>query len=497
MSRSLMQPKPLKLFAIFCGVFVIFVLVGFVLSKKGHTPSPEHAVDALADGRTREGESELLLLIQTNPDNEELWYVLLASLATNPHPFPDVFKFDPSGRYLQAMNFALQIIAGKPTPVPELHPLLADIGGILMMANQDIKAIEFHQKAERLHPDSKTRQRILRSMKRLGWHSDFNRLMQDSIYFQSADDLLRAEYHLHKHDFLSMAQDILLHQFKNYRLSIVAASSAIGVCWLILLLHVGRSGSWPIRTIVGVPVAFILGVFSAYATLCAYEIEGLYYVFDGKQSWLVTLLYAVFGIGLREEFLKLIFISPLLLFFRKGAPIQVLILATIGGLGFAIEENNQYYVNGGATVIGRFLTANFLHMSTTGLLGFSLVSALNDSRQWGNFFERMAYVILVHGFYDFLLMDTTFGNLSFFATFVFILVARTHLRLTAELAGGRVYSIAPVLVFTVALAISMGISYLMFAVEIGAMRGFIQTLLSTASMMFVAMLFFQEFSRET
>lgn len=496
MSLRLARPTPAFLFAVFCAIFLAFFIAGGAISRIDHKPSMDHAIDALKDGRIAEGEAELHALIEIDPEDEQLWYILLASLATNPHPFPDVFKHDPSGRFLQALNFAVQIMAGKSISVPASHPLVADIGGILMMANQDVKAIEYLQAAERLHPDFRTRWRILRTLKDLGWKTDFVELMEDPLYYASADDLMRADFHLEVNQILPMIQYVLRHQFYSYQATLVGAAAVIGLCWLIVMLHVGRWKNWPVSTLVAVPVALFLGILSAYATLCAVEIESKFFTLTSGHTWQATLLYAIFGIGLREEVMKLLLISPLLVVFRKAAPIQILMLATMGGLGFAIEENNQYYVEGGSSVVSRFLTANFAHMSMTGLAGYAFVTALNDVRQWGNFFERFAYVILIHGFYDFLLMDTTFGNLSFFASFVFILVARKHLRLVAELAGVSSYLIAPILIFVMALAISMGTSYLFFALELGPVRGVVATLLSTASMMFVGILFFQEFSRE-
>lgn len=497
MSGSLAQPKPFTLFTIFCGVFAIFLFVGFGLARIEHKPSQTRAVDALKDGRISQAEADLHALLQDDPQDEATWYILLASLATNPHPFPEVFKLDPTGRFLQALNFSLQIMANKPVAVPELYPLQADIGGILMMANQDVKAIEFHQRAERIHPDPETRLRILRTLKDLGWKSDFVRSMDDPLYFNSADDLMRADYYLETNQFLLMARYVLLHQFGSYETILVIASAIVGLCWLVMMLHVGRVRNWPFSVALVIPVVLTLGILSAHATLIAVELESKYFVHGLRHTWIVTLLYAVLGIGLREEFLKLLLIAPVLFAFRKAAPIQILVIATLGGLGFAIEENNQYYVEGGGSVVARFLTANFAHMSWTGLAGYAFVTALNDRRQWGNFLERFAYVILMHGAYDFFLMDKTFGNLGFFSSIVFILSARTHLRLVAEFAGTAKYSIAPITVFVVALAISTGTGYLMFAQEVGPVRGAIEVLLSAAGMVFVGILFFQEFSRDT
>ncbi|MBL8018417.1 MAG: PrsW family intramembrane metalloprotease [Leptospirales bacterium] len=496
MSPRLARPTPAFLFVVFSAIFLAFFVAGAAISRFDRNPSMDHAVDALKGGRIAAGEAELLALIEQDPEDEQLWYILLASLAANPHPFPDVFKHDPTGRFPQALNFAVQIMTGKSVSVPASYPLVADVGGILMMANQDLKAIEYLQEAEKLHPDFRTRWRILRTLKDLGWKDDFAKLMDDPLYYASADDLMRADFHLHVNQVLPMIQYVLSHQFYSYQTALVGAATVIGLCWLIVMLHIGRWKGWPVSTRFGVPVAVFLGILSAYATLCAVEIESKFFTLTSGHTWQATLLYAIFGIGLREEILKLLLIAPLLIIFRKAAPIQILMLATLGGLGFAIEENNQYYVEGGSSVVSRFLTANFAHMSMTGLAGYAFVTALNDVRQWGNFFERFAYVILIHGFYDFLLMDTTFANLSFFASFVFILVARKHLRLVADLAGLSGYSVAPILIFVMALAISMGTSYLLFALELGPMRGVVATLLSTASMMFVGILFFQEFSRE-
>ncbi|MES2709807.1 MAG: PrsW family glutamic-type intramembrane protease [Verrucomicrobiota bacterium] len=116
-------------------------------------------------------------------------------------------------------------------------------------------------------------------------------------------------------------------------------------------------------------------------------------------------IFYIAGVGLREEAAKLICFLPLLPLLRRRTPGLALVAASCVGLGFALEENLSYYQSGGAgAALARFVTANFMHLAMTGLLGYSLFRFLRYPKNYGPaFLAVFAAMVVVHGFYDFCL----------------------------------------------------------------------------------------------
>jgi hypothetical protein len=80
----------------------------------------------------------------------------------------------------------------------------------------------------------------------------------------------------------------------------------------------------------------------------------------------------------------------------------MLMVAGCVGLGFAIEENVQYFANAGpAIAFGRFLTANFLHLAATGIIGLAFCDwVLSPLKKLLPFIGKTVAVIFAHGCYD-------------------------------------------------------------------------------------------------
>ena len=99
------------------------------------------------------------------------------------------------------------------------------------------------------------------------------------------------------------------------------------------------------------------------------------------------------------------------------------------GLGFAAEENLGYLSSGDLhTGLGRFLTANFMHMAMTGTLAAAHddIVASPEGERAGSSLARRSSVIGMHGAYDFLPSHAEYGG-SYFAMTVFFFLARLFL----------------------------------------------------------------------
>lgn len=153
-------------------------------------------------------------------------------------------------------------------------------------------------------------------------------------------------------------------------------------------------------------LAFLAGVFSAFLTLYTVilqeQIQG--FVFSAQDPPIHQFIYLVAGVALREETLKLLCFIPFAIWAAKRkSGIEGILLAGIVGLGFAFQENLQYFQNGSGSFVAwaRLLTANALHFSLTGIAGFFLYRMiLRKMRGWEEFLACFIAVVFVHGIYN-------------------------------------------------------------------------------------------------
>ena len=130
--------------------------------------------------------------------------------------------------------------------------------------------------------------------------------------------------------------------------------------------------------------------------------ESLGFVEDG--TFPNDLLFFVFGVGLREELAKLaLFALALPWLLRRRSASAAMLAGALVGLGFAFEENISYYAREGhEVVIGRLLTANFMHAAMTSILGYALYELART--RFGSaekFLLTFLAVVVAHGIYDY------------------------------------------------------------------------------------------------
>ncbi len=232
-----------------------------------------------------------------------------------------------------------------------------------------------------------------------------------------------------RRDFRAAARWLAL----SFRPRLVAAHLAMSgvsaLAWGFFCARLGKLGERPWRRLPLYVVAFVLGVASIAPTvaLIAVEEATLSLVETGDAAR--DILFFVFGVGLREEASKLLLFVPLLYALRRfGDKLDVLVCGALVGLGFAAEENLDYLASGDLAVgLGRFLTANFLHMAMTGILASALAAFVADPEKHASDFTRATLMVVgLHGAYDFLLSHEEFGG-GYFAMGVFVLLARFFL----------------------------------------------------------------------
>lgn len=255
---------------------------------------------------------------------------------------------------------------------------------------------------------------------------------------------------------LSIQGDLQFHDPWLVLLSLFAAA-----IWFTIITQF--SGAWRKKGGLYL-IAIVLGYFSATATIYVHTLQEnfLNFTHNPNDSILDQLIYCIAGIGLREEFLKLLLFVPLVPFLAKrDHEIDALICAGLVGLGFAFNENTGYIFRGGGEfgTWGRFLTANFFHIALTGVAGLSLVRCWRwPERQWDNFLYDFLIVVAAHGAYDALLMIPALMEYGIIYIIIFALIAYLFLDQATHLMRPQSsMTISPLAVFVLGSALLMGV----------------------------------------
>ena len=122
-------------------------------------------------------------------------------------------------------------------------------------------------------------------------------------------------------------------------------------------------------------------------------------------------LYCVVGIGMVEELVKLI---PLLIIvrFKKivREPYDFLLYASVAALGFAFVENSLYILQSNFySINGRALMASVAHMTFSSVIGYGVMISMykRSNTSWLYGVGGFLLASLMHGFYDFWLINPT------------------------------------------------------------------------------------------
>jgi protease PrsW len=147
--------------------------------------------------------------------------------------------------------------------------------------------------------------------------------------------------------------------------------------------------------------------------------------FDLNGGLINDFLYCVVGIGVVEEAVKII---PLLWLIKKGnvinEPYDYIYYASLSALGFAFVENLIYFDSASLDLIhGRALSAAMMHMFLSSIIAYGLI--INKYRKPGNvynaFLKYFFIAALVHGAYDFFLINPMASKISIISLLVYLI----------------------------------------------------------------------------
>ena len=205
----------------------------------------------------------------------------------------------------------------------------------------------------------------------------------------------------------------------------VAIACVAGFSWLVFLIQAGQpSAADGIRWWLCLP-AVALGALSVWPTLMAVFFQEQQWGFTHTTETIAGLRFFILGVALREELCKLLLFLPLVPWIiRGGSQREALLVAGCVGLGFAIEENIGYFAGDPSSTLSRFLTANFLHISLTGLIGLALCRAIWWPREWlSDSIGTILLAIVLHGVYDALIALPALVEYNIGSSIIHILLA--------------------------------------------------------------------------
>jgi RsiW-degrading membrane proteinase PrsW (M82 family) len=178
--------------------------------------------------------------------------------------------------------------------------------------------------------------------------------------------------------------------------------------------------------IIDVIVALVIGYLTPTLALWIYYgLEVLGFNFNGEL--INDFAYSIFGVGITEEFSKLIgvFIAFKILKKRINEPIDYLVFAGIVALGFSVRENFIYYNNYGAQIAtGRTLISCLVHIINTSICVYGLYrfKLFNKGNVYINSVVGISVAIASHGLFDFFLVQPFLGiYTSLLATVVYLI----------------------------------------------------------------------------
>lgn len=394
----------------------------------------------------------------------------------------------------------------KPTPAlkqlaekePPVRYAQQGLGLVLYEADEKYLAAKAYEK-EGLFPEAEDARRAAVSIYlELNRSSDLEHLQEQPLYEKLIDHKVQMKMAAEKGDWAGVWRHLIPAQYESDRLEIVLLALLSGVVWLtiscrLLQLETLRSVSFALCL-----AAFLLGVASTWPTVFAYAWMEKVWGFTEKNDTFSDLVYYIFGVGLTEESMKLLLFCPLIpILLRRDNQLEILLVAGCVGLGFAVEENAMYFDDYGANMaVGRFVTANFLHISATALCGLALCRAISDSFGHGELFLKwFGGIVLIHGLYDALGSVPGTDGMEIFSMACYIFLCYLFFGQAHELRPQLRQIIGLNFIFLVGLSLLFAVAMVDLCSLYGFQQGMSMMVMDFTGIAIVSYLFIREFSK--
>ena len=270
-------------------------------------------------------------------------------------------------------------------------------------------------------------------------------------------------------DFLVMLDWLLPSRYFNFDIIMALVAAVAAAVWGGVVFHssYGAPRRWELgaQCICG----FLLGIVSTWVTVYLIYVYR-HFGFDEGETSLSQAIYCFAGIGLREEFAKILCFLPLIPWvMKRGNSLSYLLVASCVGIGFAAEENINYFTSSlGSAVSGRFLTANFLHLALTGLAGQAICQAIAFPRTHGtNAFAIFIAAVTVHGLYNAFIIVDVLMPYNIGSMIVFILLGNYYFYMLRDARPHKRPQLSLTMLFCGGLAFVLAASLALLTIEVG------------------------------
>lgn len=176
-----------------------------------------------------------------------------------------------------------------------------------------------------------------------------------------------------------------------------------------------------------VVVAFLLGGSSVFIVFGVHNYFLNGYSLNINGNLLNDLAFAIFQVGMLEEFSKIFAFFVFFLFFKSHLkePIDYLMYVSVCALGFSAVEHVMYFNESGPQIInGRAILSTVGHLFDTSLIAYGLI--LYKFKPKKNTFLTIISCFLLaslaHGIYDFFLMYPPLNQVGWLFTVLYFLV---------------------------------------------------------------------------
>ncbi len=310
--------------------------------------------------------------------------------------------------------------AAKDPPPPLANRMAGFLAG---MDGDPARAINAYLREAEFHDDRDSRAAAIRFCVSSEDTGLLRRLAADPAFKSAMDPHLRHDVAVALRDYPAIFTSLFAMWTWHFAWPAFLLTLGNAAIWFVIILQM--CGIPARKALLWGPPAIALGVASILVTLFFVTLQNDIVGLIENGELINDAIYWTAGVGLREEFSKLLLFAFMVPFLRRTGASDALVLACASwtGLGFAIEENMGYIQRSGehAVVWSRFLTANFLHLSTTGLAGLAFLRfTRNPKHQWEPFLAAFLGVIGIHAAYDFVLSSPVIGPELAFLHIIFI-----------------------------------------------------------------------------
>lgn len=378
-------------------------------------------------------------------------------------------------------------------PVPCANQVL---GWLLLSSEQERAALDAFVREGEFDDAQDARRAALLLAVQLREADQLRTLVRRPGWLEAAPPLLQHSIGALTGDVWMQWKGLVMYQLANTRYSLLLLTMFTTGLWYVIFAQRSDDGRWRwARPLLPV----MAGACSVWPTLAILTYQEYHLGMTADAPFPQDLWYYLAGVGLREELSKLALFAlflPWLLWRRQ--PGAALLTGAFVGLGFGLEENVQYYTEGGAVAWARLVTANFMHASMTAILGHALYGMLRT--RFGHaerFLVTFVAIIAAHGLYDYAIVSGLGGGVAsgmgLLPIIILALLANRLFDLLAETTRPNTGILSPAAVFLIGSSLLIAALFIAAGIQTDDIGGIAAVGLECVGIAPVAVIYLRKF----